>query len=75
MIETPSGDSIAIRHMMFLSLSYDHRVIDGFLGGSFLRRVADYMDRIRGILPIDSLRLSSMGFNPVHSTRTMSESH
>jgi len=43
-IETPTGDAIAIRHMMFLSLSYDHRVIDGFLGGSFLRRVADYME-------------------------------
>ncbi len=43
-IETSSGDSIAIRNMMFLSLSYDHRVIDGFLGGSFLRRVADYLE-------------------------------
>ncbi|GIV34402.1 MAG: dihydrolipoamide acetyltransferase component of pyruvate dehydrogenase complex [Chitinophagales bacterium] len=44
-IETPSGDAIAIRHMMFLSLSYDHRVIDGYLGGSFLRRVADYLEK------------------------------
>ncbi len=43
-IETPSGDAIAIRQMMFLSLSYDHRVVDGFLGGSFLRRVADYLE-------------------------------
>ncbi len=43
-IETPAGDTIGIRHMMFLSLSYDHRVIDGFMGGSFLRRVADYME-------------------------------
>lgn len=43
-METPTGDTIGIRHMMFLSLSYDHRVIDGFLGGSFLRRVADYME-------------------------------
>ncbi len=43
-IETPSGDSIAIRHMMFLSLSYDHRVVDGSLGGTFLRRVADYLE-------------------------------
>lgn len=43
-IETPAGDTIGIRHMMFLSLSYDHRVIDGYLGGSFLRRVADYME-------------------------------
>lgn len=43
-LETEHGDVIAIRHMMFLSLSYDHRVVDGFLGGSFLRRVADYME-------------------------------
>lgn len=43
-IESPQGDMIAIRHMMFLSLSYDHRVVDGSLGGSFLRRVADYME-------------------------------
>jgi 2-oxoglutarate dehydrogenase E2 component (dihydrolipoamide succinyltransferase) len=43
-IETPQGDMIAIRHMMFLSLSYDHRVVDGSLGGSFLRRVADYLE-------------------------------
>lgn len=44
-IETEYGDVIAIRHMMFLSLSYDHRVVDGSLGGSFLRRVADYMEQ------------------------------
>lgn len=43
-LETEMGDVIAIRHMMFLSLSYDHRVVDGSLGGSFLRRVADYME-------------------------------
>ncbi len=43
-LETEHGDVIAIRHMMFLSLSYDHRVVDGFLGGSFLRRVADYLE-------------------------------
>ncbi|RME17443.1 MAG: 2-oxo acid dehydrogenase subunit E2 [Bacteroidetes bacterium] len=43
-IETPQGDMIAIRHMMFLSLSYDHRVVDGALGGSFLRKVADYLE-------------------------------
>ncbi len=43
-IETESGDVIAIRHMMFLSLSYDHRVVDGSLGGSFIRRVADYLE-------------------------------
>ncbi|MDP1727756.1 MAG: dihydrolipoamide acetyltransferase family protein [Bacteroidota bacterium] len=44
-LETPMGDVIAIRHMMFLSLSYDHRVVDGSLGGSFLRRVGDYMEQ------------------------------
>lgn len=43
-LETEQGDVIAIRHMMFLSLSYDHRVVDGMLGGSFLRRVADYLE-------------------------------
>ncbi|MDX1410187.1 MAG: dihydrolipoamide acetyltransferase family protein, partial [Saprospiraceae bacterium] len=43
-VETQYGDLIAIRQMMFLSLSYDHRVVDGFLGGSFLRRVADYLE-------------------------------
>ena len=44
-IETPHGDLIGIRHMMFLSLSYDHRVVDGALGGSFLRKVADYPEQ------------------------------
>ncbi|NOT77357.1 MAG: 2-oxo acid dehydrogenase subunit E2 [Cyclobacteriaceae bacterium] len=44
-IETPSGDAIAIRHKMFLSHSYDHRVVDGALGGSFVRRVADYLEK------------------------------
>ena len=43
-METEYGDVIAVRHMMFLSLSYDHRVVDGFLGGSFLRRVGDYLE-------------------------------
>lgn len=43
-IETEFGDVIAIRHMMFLSHSYDHRVVDGALGGSFVRRVADYLE-------------------------------
>ncbi len=43
-IETAEGDVIAIRHMMFLSLAYDHRVVDGALGGSFLRRIADYLE-------------------------------
>lgn len=44
-IETPEGDTIAIRHMMFLSHSYDHRVVDGALGGMFVRRVADYLEQ------------------------------
>lgn len=44
-IETELGDVIAIRHMMYLSLSYDHRVVDGGLGGSFLRRVGDYLEQ------------------------------
>lgn len=43
-IETPQGDTIGIRHMMFLSLSYDHRVVNGALGGSFVRKVADYLE-------------------------------
>ncbi len=44
-IETPEGDVIAIRHKMFLSHSYDHRVVDGALGGMFVRRVADYLEQ------------------------------
>lgn len=44
-IETPSGDAIAIRHKMFLSHAYDHRVVDGALGGMFVRRVADYLEQ------------------------------
>jgi 2-oxoglutarate dehydrogenase E2 component (dihydrolipoamide succinyltransferase) len=44
-IETPEGDVIGIRHMMFLSHSYDHRIVDGALGGSFVRRVADYLEK------------------------------
>ena len=44
-LETEFGDLIAVRHMMFLSLSYDHRVVDGYLGGSFLRRVGDYLEQ------------------------------
>ena len=44
-VETPNGDAIAIRHKMFLSHSYDHRVVDGALGGSFVRRVADYLEK------------------------------
>jgi 2-oxoglutarate dehydrogenase E2 component (dihydrolipoamide succinyltransferase) len=44
-VETPYGDAIAIRHKMFLSHSYDHRVVDGALGGSVVRRVADYLEK------------------------------
>ena len=43
-VETPEGDVIAIRHKMYLSLSYDHRVIDGMLGGNFLYRIAEYLE-------------------------------
>lgn len=43
-IETPEGDVIAIRHKMWLSLTYDHRIIDGALGGAFLKRVSDYIE-------------------------------
>lgn len=43
-IETPEGDLIGIRHFMYLSHSYDHRVVDGSLGGMFVRRVADYLE-------------------------------
>lgn len=43
-VETPEGDVIAIRHKMYLSLSYDHRVIDGMLGGNFLHRIAEYLE-------------------------------
>jgi len=44
-IETEHGDMIGIRHMMYLSHSYDHRVVDGALGGMFVRRVADYLEQ------------------------------
>lgn len=44
-METPYGDAIVVRHKMFLSHSYDHRVVDGSLGGSFVRRVADYLEK------------------------------
>lgn len=43
-VETPTGDVIAIRHKMFLSHTYDHRVVDGSLGGMFVRKVADYLE-------------------------------
>jgi 2-oxoglutarate dehydrogenase E2 component (dihydrolipoamide succinyltransferase) len=44
-LENPEGDVIAIRHMMFLSLSYDHRVVDGALGGQFVSKVKDYLEQ------------------------------
>lgn len=44
-IETPQGDTIGIRHMMMLSLSCDHRVVDGALGSMFLKRVAEYLEK------------------------------
>ena len=44
-LETEFGDVIAVRHMMFLSMSYDHRIVDGMMGGSFLRKVADLLEQ------------------------------
>lgn len=44
-IEKPEGDTIEIRSMMYLSLSFDHRVVDGYLAGSFLRRIGDYLEQ------------------------------
>ncbi len=43
-METASGDMIAIRHLMYLSLSYDHRIVDGAMGGTFLKKVSDYLE-------------------------------
>ncbi|NUQ22876.1 MAG: 2-oxo acid dehydrogenase subunit E2 [Saprospiraceae bacterium] len=51
-VETEYGDLIAVRHMMFLSLSYDHRIVDGFLGGSFLRKVGDYLEAFDSNMPV-----------------------
>ena len=47
-VETPEGDTIAIRHKMYLSLSYYHRVVDGMLGGNFLHFIADYLENWKG---------------------------
>ena len=47
-IETAQGDSIAIRHMMYISLSYDHRIIDGSLGATFLNAVAKELENFDG---------------------------
>lgn len=46
-IETPAGDSIAIRHMMYLSMSYDHRIVDGSLGATFLTAVAKELENFK----------------------------
>ena len=43
-VESPEGDSIAIRHMMYISVTYDHRVVDGALGGQFLSRLVHYLE-------------------------------
>jgi len=43
-METPTGDAIVVRHKMFLSLSYDHRIVDGAMGGAFLRKIADFLE-------------------------------
>nr|WP_320037598.1 dihydrolipoamide acetyltransferase family protein [uncultured Bacteroides sp.] len=47
-VETPEGDTIAIRHKMYLSLSYDHRIVNGAMGGAFLRHIADYLENWNG---------------------------
>jgi 2-oxoglutarate dehydrogenase E2 component (dihydrolipoamide succinyltransferase) len=44
-MEREKGDTIEIRQMMYLSLSFDHRIVDGYLAGSFLRRIADNMEK------------------------------
>ena len=51
-LETKQGDVIAIRHMMYLSLTYDHRVVDGSLGGQFVKKVADYLENFDTSLSI-----------------------
>jgi 2-oxoglutarate dehydrogenase E2 component (dihydrolipoamide succinyltransferase) len=51
-VETPQGDSIAIRHMMYISLSYDHRIIDGALGSTFLNAVAKELENFDGARPV-----------------------
>ena len=51
-LETEYGDVIAIRQLMFLSLSYDHRIVDGALGGAFLKRISDYLEKFDPNTPI-----------------------
>lgn len=51
-VETPQGDMIAIRHKMYLSHAYDHRVVDGALGGMFVKRVAEYLESFEINTPI-----------------------
>jgi 2-oxoglutarate dehydrogenase E2 component (dihydrolipoamide succinyltransferase) len=43
-VETEFGDVIGIRHKMYMSLSYDHRIVDGALGGMFLKKISDYLE-------------------------------
>jgi 2-oxoglutarate dehydrogenase E2 component (dihydrolipoamide succinyltransferase) len=49
-LETEYGDVVVVRHKMFLSLSYDHRVVDGALGGAFLKRIAENLERFNNLL-------------------------
>jgi 2-oxoglutarate dehydrogenase E2 component (dihydrolipoamide succinyltransferase) len=51
-IETPEGDTIAIRHMMMVSITYDHRVIDGALGGKYLSRFVEYLEQFDTTLSV-----------------------
>jgi len=51
-VETPQGDALAVRHLVILSLSYDHRVIDGALGGRFLQRLAEHLESFDTARPI-----------------------
>lgn len=50
-IESPAGDSIAIRSMCYLSMSYDHRLVDGELGGKFMRRIVEYLEQFKEDVP------------------------
>ncbi|MAP55520.1 MAG: 2-oxoglutarate dehydrogenase [Altibacter sp.] len=51
-MEREDGDHIEVRHMMYLSLSFDHRIVDGYLAGSFLRRIADEMEQFEGKMDV-----------------------
>jgi len=56
-METPEGDIIAIRHMMYLSMSYDHRIVDGSIGASFLTAVAKALPSLAGKLTSNAIRV------------------